>query len=240
VHTVCGWVAQASAVTGAHTDDEHNVLLVLAGSKVVTLVHPDDAVLCAPNGKYDSGTVCFDADIETPDFIKYPGLRHARRQTVWLGPGDALVLPHGWVHQVRSPEASVSVNVFASTPLEAITHGLVRGLAQWLHGIGIYRWGHCVCHSCHSATSSGDEGGEGGEGDGERGEHEGVRFDRSTLDRPTGAPSVRIASGGLLALVGAGLGVGLAAACALWLSRSMMGSGLTHAPLQASIHRSAL
>lgn len=118
-----------------------------------------------------------------------------------LRAGDALVLPQGWVHQVRSPVASASLNVFASTVGEAVTHGAGRMLAEWMHGIGVYRWGHCVCHS---AADCGECGGEDGECGGE------------VKDRDNGRVKDRVgvARGSLLALAGAAVGVGLAGAFA--------------------------
>ena len=53
-----------------------------------------------------------------------------------------------WWHHVTSLDSSISINLFASTPLEFLRHGLVRELREWLHLVAV-RCGcvtDCVCH----------------------------------------------------------------------------------------------
>lgn len=141
------WLGHARSTTGLHCDDERNVLCQLLGTKAVTVFPPSDAPYLYTNALYDDGTVCCDVDPSHADLVRFPLFSRASPLTVGLAPGDVLFLPAGWYHQVESQGASISVNVFFSSPLELLTKGLVRLAFRWLHWAGLWRPNMCVCHS---------------------------------------------------------------------------------------------
>jgi ribosomal protein L16 Arg81 hydroxylase len=49
-------------------------------------------------------------DAEMPDLEEFPAFSQATRFECELGPGDALYIPPGWWHHVRSLSVSFSVS----------------------------------------------------------------------------------------------------------------------------------
>ena len=88
------------------------------------------------NTKYDEGTTCCDVDTERPDLARYPRYAHASPLQCELGVGDVLFIPRYWYHQVLTTEDCVSVNYFASLPLELMREGLPRYVLRLLHQSG--------------------------------------------------------------------------------------------------------
>ena len=60
-----------------------------------------------------------DIDPEDPDLMKHPNYRHVIERRVTLHPGDAIFLPVGWWHHVRSLDISIS---FAMTNFVVPNH----------------------------------------------------------------------------------------------------------------------
>jgi hypothetical protein len=81
------------------------------------------------------GQVVTMADIDAPDFERFPGLRDALAvaEVAELEPGDALYYPAMWWHQVNALESfNVMVNYwwntvpeFMDTPQNTLLHGLL-------------------------------------------------------------------------------------------------------------------
>lgn len=145
------WMGGAGCVTGLHSDDEHNVLLQVWGTKSVTLFSPELLDNLYPNSKYDSGTTCCDLDPLQPDLLKHPKasviFEQGKYQRALLRPGDVLYCPRGWFHHVLAETASVSVNVFASSFSEWVRFGIPRKLLEIAHEVGLVGNGNCVCHA---------------------------------------------------------------------------------------------
>ena len=101
------WIGPAGTVTPMHHDLTNNLLVQVVGRKVVKLVPAIQA-----DAMYNHVHV-FSAlgDIERPDFEaeRFPDFAQARVLDVALLPGDALFLPIGWWHQVRSLDFSVTL-----------------------------------------------------------------------------------------------------------------------------------
>ena len=152
--TYYAWLGIPSSVTGLHSDDEDNILVMLQGWKQVVVIPPSDAQYCSVNDKFDCGTECCDVCPVAPNLDEFPEFRHARRFVAILGPGDALVLPIGWFHHVTSLSPSVSLNIFASTTWQWVWRGAPRALLQGLHDLGLYKPSHCVCHDAEDAEDA--------------------------------------------------------------------------------------
>jgi hypothetical protein len=101
------WIGPAGTVTPMHHDLTNNLLVQVAGRKVIKLVPAIQA-----DAMYNHIHV-FSAlgDIEHPafDMERFPDFAQARVLDVTLLPGDALFLPIGWWHQVRSLDFSVTL-----------------------------------------------------------------------------------------------------------------------------------
>jgi hypothetical protein len=146
------WVGPRGATTGLHNDDEDNLLAQLRGHKRLLLYEPGDRPNLYVNSKYDAGTECCDVDPSAPDYERHPRLRHAHPPLeVILSPGDVLFMPKFWYHHVTSLSATVSVNMFFSTPRDFLRHGLLRTGREILHAVGLLGRGNCVCHAAAAA-----------------------------------------------------------------------------------------
>jgi hypothetical protein len=154
------WVGNSQAVTGLHNDDEDNVVAQVYGHKRFVLYPPKQGENLYPNDKYDIGTVCCDVDPERPNYQLYPSSKIANDKAfvVTLEPGDLLVIPKYWWHQVRSLDNSISVNCFASTTLEKVRGEISRGFYEFLHhGCG-YHMHQCVCHNAEGTVDLDEDG----------------------------------------------------------------------------------
>ncbi|CAE7024414.1 Hif1an [Symbiodinium sp. KB8] len=120
------FVGCENALTPCHYDMVHNAYVQVRGWKRFLLVDP----CYAPNlYAYPLGHPmdrCAQADLEAPDFARFPKLKAVRAVEAVLGPGDLLVLPAGWWHHVQSlTEDSLSVSFwFDEPPLQAMPRAI--------------------------------------------------------------------------------------------------------------------
>lgn len=155
------WIGPQGAVTGLHNDDEHNFLAQVYGGKRVVMVPPGQRAGLYPNRKYDSGTECCDVDVDARNpFLdldgedvgrRFPALREVVGVVeAELRAGDVLYIPRNWYHQVMTERFSISVNHFASDPVEYARFGLARDARQVIHNVWVRVFGsasaNCVCH----------------------------------------------------------------------------------------------
>jgi len=99
------WIGNAVRVQ-THYDLSDNIAVVVAGRRHFTLFPPDQLpnLYVGPFENTLAGSPVSLADIETPDFDRFPRLREALTvgQFAELEPGDAIYIPYGWWHHVRS------------------------------------------------------------------------------------------------------------------------------------------
>jgi hypothetical protein len=99
------WIGPAGTVTKLHHDLSNVLFMQLFGSKRITLVPPFDAQLV-----YNTEGVIAQVDAEQPDYKRYPLFGGATAVSATVDAGDAIFLPVGWFHQVRSLSQSVSLS----------------------------------------------------------------------------------------------------------------------------------
>jgi hypothetical protein len=98
------WIGPEGTVTPLHFD-EHSILFAqIYGRKRFTLIPSTDYALVYPRDRFYSHV-----DPENVDLARHPLFADACVQQVDVGPGDALFLPVGWWHHVRSLSVSISV-----------------------------------------------------------------------------------------------------------------------------------
>ncbi|MFT4077425.1 MAG: cupin-like domain-containing protein [Asticcacaulis sp.] len=108
------WIGNAVRVQ-THYDLSDNIAVVVAGRRRFTLFPPDQLpnLYVGPFENTLAGSPVSLADIEAPDFDRFPKLQEALKSGLIaeLEPGDAIYIPYGWWHHVRSQSAlNVLVN----------------------------------------------------------------------------------------------------------------------------------
>ena len=98
------WIGPAGTVTKLHHDLSNVLFCQLSGSKRVHLVAP-----CETELVYNIHGVIADVDAENPDYKAHPLFADARVLTIDLNAGDAMFIPVGWWHQIRSLSESISL-----------------------------------------------------------------------------------------------------------------------------------
>ncbi len=99
------WYGPSGTVTPLHHDTSNVLLTQVRGSKRVRLVPALEA-----HRVYNEVAVYSPVDVEDPDLGQYPLFGEATCLTVDLAAGEALFIPVGWWHHVRSLEVSISVS----------------------------------------------------------------------------------------------------------------------------------
>jgi lysine-specific demethylase 8 len=107
IHT---WFGPAGTQSPLHTDPYRNLFAQIVGQKYIRLYSPAETDRVYPRqGTIISNTSQVE-DIETPDYQRFPLLRHAEYVETVVRPGDLLMIPRGWWHYVRSLSVSFSIS----------------------------------------------------------------------------------------------------------------------------------
>jgi hypothetical protein len=99
------WYGPAGTVTPLHHDTSNVLLTQVRGSKQVVLVPALESYRV-----YNDVAVYSPVDPERADPDRYPLFADATSMTVTLNAGEALLIPVGWWHHVRSLEVSISAS----------------------------------------------------------------------------------------------------------------------------------
>jgi len=101
------WIGSAGTCSGLHSDLKDNVFVQLAGTKRVLLVPFAQSRLVYP---FVDNLVNSRVDPENWDAGQFPAYGRATVYRTVVRPGDALFIPRGWWHHLRSQEPSISAN----------------------------------------------------------------------------------------------------------------------------------
>jgi lysine-specific demethylase 8 len=147
------WIGPAHARTGLHHDLLDNVAVTLRGKKRFCLLPPGSVEAAGMvSKKFDRwarlSMLGVDDLVRMADQVAVPA-----PQVVDLDPGDALYIPHGWWHEVVNLEASVLLSGFFGTRRRTWGYWLQTGALQCAHNAGLWRPGHCTCHSSPRAAA---------------------------------------------------------------------------------------
>src|SRR5450755_2535036 len=99
------WFGPSGTITPLHHDPVNVLLVQVRGRKRVTLIAPDQTHLV-----YNEVGVYSRVDYDAPDYQRWPLFAHLNAVDATLGPGDALFIPVGWWHYVRSLDVSISLS----------------------------------------------------------------------------------------------------------------------------------
>ncbi|RKQ96550.1 cupin-like domain-containing protein [Maricaulis maris] len=119
-------------MAAAHFDISNNLACCLVGRRRFTLFPPDQVANLYPGPLEPTpgGQVVSMVDFRTPDFVRYPAARQAldAARVAELDPGDVLIYPALWWHQVEALDSfNVMMNYwwnpvpdFIDTPMHAL------------------------------------------------------------------------------------------------------------------------
>lgn len=97
--------------TSLHRDTTHGFLGQVRGVKTVVLCSPDQAEKVYPVRAYNSFQSC-QIQARKPDCERFPLARGLRTIELALGPGELLVIPVGWFHEMYCTEPVMSISMF--------------------------------------------------------------------------------------------------------------------------------
>ncbi len=97
------WLGPAGTITPTHHDTCNILFVQLYGRKRFRLFSPLESDMLV-----NARSMYSDIDPEELNTDKYPNLKSVREKTALLEPGDAIFLPIGWWHHVRSLDVSIS------------------------------------------------------------------------------------------------------------------------------------
>lgn len=100
------WIGPEGTRSGLHFDPYNVLFAQVKGSKRMLLFPPQEI----PNA-YLENDYYSQVDAEAPNLALFPKFAEARPVTVEVHEGDTLLIPVGWLHQVRSLSVSISVSI---------------------------------------------------------------------------------------------------------------------------------
>lgn len=109
------WIGAGNQVTPLHYDMYDNIMFMIQGRKTWTLVSPEETPNVYPRG-FPSAFYS-QVDVENPDLRQFPAFADAHPLVVELERGDALFVPGGWWHHVRSHGLNIAVNTMWLPPV---------------------------------------------------------------------------------------------------------------------------
>jgi ribosomal protein L16 Arg81 hydroxylase len=99
------WLGPAGTVTPLHHDPTNLIFAQIYGRKTWKIIPPYYTHLL-----YNYTGVFSEVDYENPDYKRYPLFRDIPTLEVTLEPGDAIFMPVGWWHHVKSLDVSISMS----------------------------------------------------------------------------------------------------------------------------------
>jgi hypothetical protein len=99
------WVGGTGTITPLHHDASNIFFGQVYGRKLVRLIPPSEI-----DNLYNDRTCFSDIDLDNVDYVRYPRFRRVTVVQAIVHPGDFLLLPIGWWHQVRSLDVSISLS----------------------------------------------------------------------------------------------------------------------------------
>lgn len=130
------WIGNRT-IASAHYDMSNNIAVTLVGRRRFTLFPPDQAANLYPGPLEPTpgGQVVSTVDFDAPNYARHPGFAEAlaAAEVAEMEPGDALIYPALWWHQVEALDPfNAMINywwntspAFIDTPQTTLLHALL-------------------------------------------------------------------------------------------------------------------
>ena len=101
------WMSLGNTTSSMHFDTHENLLLQLSGEKEVLLWHPDESAnfYLDHHEKFGLSPI----NVDRVDLERFPSVANATTYIANLSAGDAVYIPDGWWHVVRSHSRNVAI-----------------------------------------------------------------------------------------------------------------------------------
>ncbi|MCA9699625.1 MAG: cupin-like domain-containing protein [Myxococcales bacterium] len=140
------WLGPRSTVTPLHfAPTTDNFVVQIFGEKEFFIYPPEQASFCYLPSRLELPHMS-PVDHEQPDLERFPSFASARPTRLVLKPGDALYIPPGWPHHVRSLSASLTLNFWRAQPIGSARAHPPDEYARYMLGdlrestLEFYRW----------------------------------------------------------------------------------------------------
>ena len=144
------WMGIGPTTSSFHYDNSHNILVVLQGRKTVRLLSPEHTAVLQPfpaTSLAQGSNHCHASDV--------PAALDTAVATATLEAGDALFIPEGWWHEVRSDAGTVALNFWFAGPVATLLADCPQVLPYVLrccaHGLAV-----CAAERAAGAATSAD------------------------------------------------------------------------------------
>ena len=109
IHEARLWMSNGNTTSSLHFDTHENILMQIDGTKEVYMWHPKESHKFYSDFHNKFGLSPISAD--HVDLERYPEFAKAATMKAVMGPGDALYIPDGWWHLVRSFNRNIAIAV---------------------------------------------------------------------------------------------------------------------------------
>eukprot|EP00892_Ulva_mutabilis_P011322 jgi/Ulvmu1/8562/UM045_0004.1 len=113
------WASSGATHSSVHYDPQPNLLCVVQGTKHVTLWPPDCSSHLSPHSlttESPNHSTCPVGDRDSFAAANAHAQHSGRFFRIQLHPGDALLIPQGWWHEVVSGDQTIAVNFWMQAP----------------------------------------------------------------------------------------------------------------------------
>ena len=124
------WMNISPARTGLHYDQYHNILVLSRGRKVVSLVSPKHLKATRPIYLLTGGGANHSSASSAAELLATGSLQPEEVHVFDLSPGDAIFIPEGWWHDVKSDECSMALNFWFQCTVPPTNCNLHRSIVS--------------------------------------------------------------------------------------------------------------
>ena len=134
------WLGSSNTKSSLHFDQNSSLFVQAYGHKRVKLYAPQDAKFLYP---FPDNIGTSQVDPYNPDLAAHPLFAQAQCYEAVIGPGDFLLIPKTWWHQLTSLDPSISINCFYG--VKSSIFALLRvinaaGVKSWWSVIRDFFW----------------------------------------------------------------------------------------------------
>lgn len=146
LHHLLAWIGPANTITGFHADWSNNINVQICGKKIFYLVSPKFNKNMYISKRFERISITSQIDINDYNESTHPLFKKAEIISFELNPSDAIFIPRGWWHYVKSVSPSISVSIHYWGLVDFFRDLPIELTKVFLHDLGIFKKNNCACH----------------------------------------------------------------------------------------------